>query len=381
MNLARVNGSQLKEDRDCILPPVSIEQTRPIQVDGNSNQYVLSRRKMQSVVFDQFGEPADVLQLQEQPIPEPGSGKVRVRMLASPVNPSDLLYIRGQYTTVPKLPATPGFEGVGIVETAGSGVLGKLLVGKRVAVLNSQTGNWSEKTVVPAKQAIPVPAGLSLEQAATFFINPASAFIMTRKVLKVPQNEWLLQTAAGSALGRMVIRLGMHFGFKTLCVVRRAERAEELKSLGATAVLVFDSEKDDANRFQEEVRRLTGGPGVPYIIDPVGGQTGSTVVSCLSKNGRMLVFGTLDDAPLNFSPRELMKAGSGIEGFWLGNYMARIGLVQKLKLVRQVAKLVKRGLLTSEIGKTYSLQDVSAAVLEAERPGRSGKVLLKIGIE
>jgi NADPH:quinone reductase-like Zn-dependent oxidoreductase len=76
-----------------------------------------------------------------------------------------------------------------------------------------------------------------------------------------------------------------------------------------------------------------------------------------------------------------MKAGSGIEGFWLGNYMARIGLVQKLKLVRQVAKLVKRGLLTSEIGKTYSLQDVSAAVLEAERPGRSGKVLLKIGIE
>src|SRR5229473_1080713 len=156
---------------------------------------------MKAVVFDRFGLPEEVLQVREVPAPpEPGPGQVRVRMLASPVNPSDLLYVRGQYGRRPQLPATPGFEGVGVVEAAGKGLLGRLRLGKRVAVLNSEAGNWKEQVVIPAKRVVPVPAGLPDEQAATFFVNPASALAMTRYILKVPTGAWLLQTAAGSAL-------------------------------------------------------------------------------------------------------------------------------------------------------------------------------------
>src|SRR5260370_16123081 len=99
---------------------------------------------MKAIQFDHFGEPAEVLQLREVPDPEPGRNEVRVRMIASPVNPSDILVVRGLYGVLPRLPATPGLEGVGIVDLAGPGLLGQLVMGKRVAAINGAGGNWPE---------------------------------------------------------------------------------------------------------------------------------------------------------------------------------------------------------------------------------------------
>src|SRR5205807_5629890 len=154
---------------------------------------------MKAIVCEQWGDPEQVLKVRDDvPLAEPERGQVRVRMLASPINPSDLLTVRGQYGKLPPLPMTPGFEGVGIVE-AGSGLLARRVMGRRVAVLNgsSQRGNWQEYVVIPARQAVPVRSSLSDEQAASFFVNPATAVVMTRYVLEVPRGAWLLQTAAG----------------------------------------------------------------------------------------------------------------------------------------------------------------------------------------
>src|SRR5262245_52621986 len=191
---------------------------------------------MKAAVFDRFGIPEEVLQVRDVPLPEPQRGQVRVRMVASPVNPSDLLVVRGEYGKLPTLPATPGFEGVGVLEKSGGGALALLRglkPGRRVAVICAGGGAWAEFAVVPARQVIPLPDDIPDEQAASFFVNPASALVMTRYVLDVPAGEWLLQTAAGSALGRMVIRLGKHLGFRTVNVVRRREQADELQRAGA----------------------------------------------------------------------------------------------------------------------------------------------------
>src|SRR5579862_3875844 len=118
---------------------------------------------MKALVFDKFGEPSEVLQLQDVPVPEPGPGQVRVRMLVSPINPSDLLVVRGEYGRLPTLPATPGFEGVGIVDAAGPGLLRflrGLRPGRRVAVLNGAGGNWQEQVIVSARQAVPISGDL-----------------------------------------------------------------------------------------------------------------------------------------------------------------------------------------------------------------------------
>src|SRR5438034_135939 len=112
---------------------------------------------MKAIVFDRFGDPAEVLQLREMPDPRPGPGQVRVQMLSSPINPSDLLYVRGEYGRKPKLPSSAGFEGVGIVRENGGGLLGRLRLGRRVAVLNGIGGNWQEQVLAPARQVVPVP--------------------------------------------------------------------------------------------------------------------------------------------------------------------------------------------------------------------------------
>ncbi|HEV3238098.1 MAG TPA: zinc-dependent alcohol dehydrogenase family protein [Gemmataceae bacterium] len=330
---------------------------------------------MKAVVFDRFGPPEEVLQVKDVPEPgEPEAGQVRVRMLASPINPSDISYVRGQYGKRPNLPATPGFEGVGIVEAAGSGLLARRVRGKRVAVLNSGTGNWQEKVIIPAQQAIPVPKDLPDEQAAAFFVNPASALAMTQYVLKIPRGAWLIQTAAGSALGRMVIRLGRHYGFRTINVVRRREQGEELLKEGGDD---FISIADDS--IPDRVRTITNGQGVPFALDPVGGATGTGVLQSLGKGGRMLLYGTLSGEPIQIDPRVLIVGQKKVEGFWLSEWMPSQGIVTKLGLIRRIGKLFRQGIVTSEIGATFPLENINEAVKLAQTAARQGKILIRIG--
>jgi NADPH2:quinone reductase len=332
---------------------------------------------MKAILFDRFGPPEEVLQVRDVPQPEAGRGQVRVRMLAVPVNPSDLLYVRGEYGRRPTLPASPGFEGVGVVDAAGPGLLRHLRglkPGKRVAVLNSSGGNWQQYVVIPARQAVPIPDGIPDEQAATFFVNPATALVMARYVLQVPHGAWLLQTAAGSALGKMIIRLGKHDGFRTLNVVRRREQVDELKRLGADAVLCSAD-----GPLPERVRELTGGAGVPFALDAVGGATGSEVVQSLGSGGRMLCYGTLSEEPLSIHPRVLMVGQKRVEGFWLSEWTRQQGVLRMLGLFRSIGRLLRVGVLTSDVGQTFPLEQVREAVRAAGQPGRQGKVLLRLG--
>jgi NADPH:quinone reductase-like Zn-dependent oxidoreductase len=329
---------------------------------------------MKAIVCAAWGEPDKVLELREVPPPVCGRGQVRVRMLASPINPSDLFMVRGVYSKQPPLPCTPGFEGVGIVEE-GRGLLAWRVKGKRVAVLNSDSGNWAEQVVIPARQAVPIPTDLSDFQAASFFVNPATAIATTRYVLRVPTGAWLLQTAAASALGRMIIRLGVKHGFRTLNLVRRAEQVGELQRLGAPAVIVTGEEESLVDR----VKALTNGEGVPFAIDTVGGALGSHVVGTLARGGRMLVCSNLSGEPLTIDPRSLMTLPRRIEGFWLAEWVRDQGPLRMLRLFRQISSLMRQGVLTTEVSSTFSLPDFQAAVRKASEPGRTGKVLLKMG--
>ncbi len=331
---------------------------------------------MKVVVFDRCGPPEEVLEVRDVPRPEPGAGQVRVRMLASPINPSDLLYVRGAYGKVPRTPCGAGFEGVGVVDAVGRGLLRLvrgLKPGRRVAVINGAGGNWAEYVVVPARQAVPVPDGVADEQAATFFVNPVSALAMVRHVLRVPRGAWLLQTAAGSQLGRMVIRLGRRHGFRTINVVRRREQAEELKKLGDAVVCTADES------VTERAAALTGGAGVGFVLDAVGGATGSEAAKTMGPGGRMIVYGTLAGEPMAVDPRFLIVGQKRVEGFWLSEWAPRQGVWTMLDVFREVGRLLREGVLTSEVGGSFPLDQVRDAARQAAQAGRQGKVLLRVG--
>jgi NADPH:quinone reductase-like Zn-dependent oxidoreductase len=332
---------------------------------------------MRALVFDRFGDPTDVLQLRDVPPVEPGRGEVRVRMRAAPINPSDLLVVRGRYGRLPALPATPGFEGVGVIDAVGPGWIAKLRrlrPGRRVAVLNGAGGNWQDAVIIPARMAVPVPDDLPDEQIASFFVNPATALAMTRHVLCVPPGAWLLQNAAGSALGRMIIRLGRHMGFRTINVVRRREAMDELRELGANEVLC-SAEEDIPGR----VRDITEGAGVPCALDAVGGSAGLDLVRSLGNHGRLLVYGTLSGEPIPLELRLLMVGQKGVQGFWLSEWARDQGVLTMLRLFSNIIHLMRAGVLTTPVGASYPLDEWRSAVQQAERPGHAGKVLLRIG--
>jgi NADPH:quinone reductase len=330
---------------------------------------------MRALVFDRFGPPAEVLQLRDVAAPVPAAGEALVRMKLVPINPSDLATIRGVYGRLPTLPATPGFEGYGVVEKA-SGLLAMvrgLRPGRRVAVLNGGGGNWAEQVAVPVRQLVPVPDDLSDEQVATFFVNPATAIAMVHRVLRVPAGSWLLQTAAASALGRMIVKLGRHQGFRTINLVRSPESVEPLQRLGADAIVVTSSEPVAAR-----IDEITAGKKAAYALDCVGGEMGRHAVEALGPGGRLLLYGTLSETPIALHPRVLMTGHKSVEGFWLSDWLRTQRPLAMLGLFREITRLLRAGVLTSEIEETYGIDAFGSAVQHASRPGRTGKVLLRM---
>lgn len=336
---------------------------------------------MKAIEFDRYGEPADVLRVSDQPVPEPGPGEVRVKVRLSPVNPSDLLYVRGHYSGVAEhFPSGAGFEGVCDVDAIGDGVEG-LAVGQRVFARNSPGGNWAEYAVVSFDRVYPVPDDIPDEQIASFLINPATAILMVRHVLAVPRGEWLLQSAATSELGRMIIRLARRDGIRTINVVRRQEAVAELNDLGADAVIVSSDGPID-----DQVHDTLGPEGVSYAIDPVAGQTGTEVFRSLSENGRMLVYGSLTNEPIKVGEdaRFTLSGRRTLEVYWLGYWLPRLedsgffpkGTPAIAQLIDEITGLIREGVLATTPGNKYGIEDIHDAVTDAESPGRGGKVFI-----
>ena len=147
---------------------------------------------MKALIFRQTGEPKSVLELAEIPTPPLAPGEALVRVPLSPINPSDLHMVRGRYGYQPELPASPGIEGVGIVEAVGPGVQGPT-VGTRVVFVHTWN-TWREQIVCPVDRLVPVPDGLDDPAAATSYINPLTAWALTRSSHKLKEDDWILQT-------------------------------------------------------------------------------------------------------------------------------------------------------------------------------------------
>lgn len=357
---------------------------------------------MKSVRIERIPARIDDVRVVDVPRPEPAHGQVRVRMRLAPVNPSDLNFVHGTYhdalartlwnhgagsadprvffdpahmNPCPLPPYALGGEGVGVVDAYGGGLLARRLLGKRVAIAaGPPQGSWQEWTVVDARRAVVLPPSVADEQASMFFVNPLTAFILARKVLCVPRGDWLLVTAAGSALGSMMVRLGRRFGFRTLCVVRSAAGRAPLDALGADAVVTTDTQDLIA-----EVHRITQGRGVGYAMDCVGGELAGQVIRCLAPGGQLVVYGTLSNSPLPLMSRDLMMPSASIRGFLLPGWLAMHQPLVLLGVLRAVKALTVAGVFHADIAETFAIDDVQAALTAATAAGRRGKVLLRLG--
>src|SRR5262249_10571172 len=157
----------------------------------------------------------------------PRAGEVLVHMAAAPINPSDLMFINGMYGVKKPLPAIPGLEGSGTVVAFGGGLMARFLVGKRVACHAAAPsvagGTWSEYLATPAQFCVPLRKQVDLEQGATMLVNPLTAWALVNEARR-GEDKAIVQTAAASAVGRMIWRLAKKSSVLVINVVRRKEQ-------------------------------------------------------------------------------------------------------------------------------------------------------------
>jgi NADPH:quinone reductase-like Zn-dependent oxidoreductase len=258
---------------------------------------------------------------------------------------------------------------MGEVAAVGEGV-GHLSAGQRVIPLGV-SGTWQEYLVAPAAQLVPVPDGVSDQTAAQFVVNPLTAWIMCVEELALKPGEWLLQTAAGSTLGRVVLQIARLRGFKTINVVRRREQAEELKALGADECISTDEEDIPAR-----VREITGREHLTKAIDAVGGETGAAVMRALGRGGVLIVYGLLSGEPMPVDGGRMIFNSATLRGFWLGEWMRSAPAERRQAVTAEMLGAMAASEIVPPVEAEYPLTEVLAAVEHSERPGRSGKVLL-----
>lgn len=332
-------------------------------------------RTMRCVVAEKVGEPSEVLQLQTRPVPRPG--QVLVRVVAAPVEASDLHTIRGRYGFTPEFPAVPGIESVGLIEELGSGAEG-LTIGQRVMTIGV-TGTWQEYVVADAEKVLPVPPGMSTSTAAQLLSNPLTAVILTGDVLDVRPGEWLLQTAAGSTVGQLVIQLGAHVGFQTLNVVRRRSAVDDILAMGGTAVICTEDED-----LRERVADIAGEGGVSKAIDCVSGQVGADVSRALAPHGELVIYGALsthrqtDPGKLTIPifARSLIYETKSVRGFWLFRWLTETPRDRLVATIDRTVQLAGSGVLRVPEGQPIPVEKFGDAVHLAEAPQHGGKPLL-----
>lgn len=329
---------------------------------------------MQAVVLTETGALPTVATI---PVPQPGAGEVLVKMHASPINPSDLAFLSGGYGIKKPFPVVPGFEGSGTVVAAGKGILPKIWLGRKVACAASpkQNGCWAEYMVTNAASCVPLSKKISMDQGSMMFVNPmtALAFFDVYKNTPNPSKKLrgIINTAAASALGRMVIQLGKKNGIPVISVVRREEQVEMLKSAGAEHVL--NSSDPD---FEKEMKKIAHRLNATIIFDAVGGKLPQQLLSAAPKGSKLFIYGRLSADACEILPGELIFTGNQIQGFWLTNWLHEKGMIKTLFAVRKVQSLLNAELGT-KIYRQFNIGQITDAIETYRNNMSEGKVLIR----
>jgi trans-2-enoyl-CoA reductase len=326
-------------------------------------------KTISAAVYETHGNPAEVLRVESRPWPTPAAGEVIVKMRAAPINPADLNQIEGKYPVRAALPATPGFEGAGIVVNVGADAKG--LTSGALVILPHNTGTWRDAVAVKADELVVVPAGINAVHAAMLKINPMTAWRLLHDYVDLAPGDWLIQNAANSAAGRAVIQIARELGYKTVNVVRRSELIGELRAEGGDVVLV------DSENLRHEVEDAIGGPPVRLGLNAVGGESALRLANCLAPGSTLVTYGAMSLQPLKIPNGLLIFKDLRFRGIWINKWYDNATPAQRMEAFQHLFEMAKRGLLQTKVEKAYPLSEAKTAVAHATRGQRSGKIIFE----
>jgi mitochondrial enoyl-[acyl-carrier protein] reductase / trans-2-enoyl-CoA reductase len=322
--------------------------------------------------LSRFGRADEVIELVERPDPgKPGVGEVLIEAELFPINPADLENLAGKYgATPPALPMDVGTEGVGLVAMVGPDVT-HVAPGDRV--LLPGPGAWRERVVCSAARVFALPSGVDPRQLAMLRVNPPTAYLLLHQYVAPEPGHWVVQNAANSGVGRLVVELAREIGMKSIDVVRRPDLIEPLRAAGTDVVVL------DGPDLAARVRDVIGDGIVSLALDAVGGAATQRLARCLTDGGTAVNYGILSGESSIIDGRELIFRGVTLTGFWLRRWFAETPPDEIATLYRMLATRLADGALAVEVEEVYPLSRLREAVAHAARGGRSGKILVSCG--
>lgn len=324
---------------------------------------------MLSATHHHFGDPAEVLAAEDRPLPEPGPGQVRLRMILSPIHNHDLWTVRGSYGYKPELPAIGGSEGVGTVDALGEGVSG-VAIGQRVAAAGVH-GAWAEYFLAPAQSLVPLPEAIGDEEAAQLVAMPFSALTLI-EFLGVGPGDWIIQNAANGAVGKAVAMLAKARGIHAINLVRRDAAVDELSALG-----IDNAVSTEAAGWQDRVRAMPGEASIRAGVDSVGGKAAGQILSLLGDDSLLVSFGTMSGGAMEIGSGDLIFKQATVKGFWGAKVSAAMSPADKARLMAELIRLVISAELVLPVGGIYGLDQIKQAVAASLTAGKAGKILLR----
>jgi NADPH2:quinone reductase len=320
---------------------------------------------VQAVLVSRAGGP-EVLELREMPEQAPGPGELLVDVEAAGVNFIDVYQREGRYPM--ETPFVAGLEGAGTVRAVGDGVDG-VAPGDRVAWAMVNGTGYTTQAVVPADRAVPVPDGVTTEQAAAVLLQGVTAQFLCTSTYPVRDGDAILVHAAAGGVGLLLTQMAARKGARVLATVSTDEKAALARAAGAAEVIRYDRED-----VVERVRGLTDGRGVAVVYDGVGRSTFEASLNSLARRGTLVLFGAASGAVPPLDPMRLAQGSLFLTRPSIADHTA--DRAELLDRASDVFAQVRDGSLDVRVGARYALSDAVQAHTDLEGRRTTGKSLI-----
>ena len=317
---------------------------------------------------------ADVLELDEMPLPEPAAGEVRIRVKAIGLNRAEVMFRMGRYLAEPVLPSKLGYEASGVVEAIGPDV-DAVWMGKTVSTVPAfdatAYGVYGEVAIVPVRAIASFPDTLSMEQGTSIWMQYLTAYGALIHQGHLATGDVVLITAASSSVGVAAIEIAKAEGAVSIATTRTSKKKAELLALGADHVIVTD-EEDLVARVQE----ITGNKGARIIFDPIAGPGLEALANAAALRGTIFEYGALAAEPTPYPLFTCLSKQLTIKGYVLFEIVGDPVTFAKAK--QYVFDHLASGRFKPRIDRTFPLKDIVAAHRYMESNAQLGKIVVTV---
>ena len=324
-------------------------------------------------VFYEFGDPADVLKIEDVPLREPGPEEVRISVKAFALNRADLLFIHGEHYSLPKFPSRLGDECSGVIDAIGEGVNG-FKIGDRVSTIPFHNENYKthgESTIVPARFVAHFPGNLTFEEGTSIWMQYLTAYFAAVEICRITPEDYVLIAAASSSAALGCMQLAKALGATTIGSTRRSDKIQQLLDLGYDYVVAYQEEN-----LGQRVVDASRGQGARMIYDPIGGTFAHEYYDGLAKNATIIYYGMLSALSMEVEILPMVRTASIVHPYSMYNHVVVPEQLERGK--KLTCDNLASGKLKPVIDRVFELEEIVDSYIYMESNTQIGKIVVKV---